>query len=124
MEYEVDDIGTTCEVNIPRIGEVTFSFLEKFTFDEESEKHIKEILENWSECMKDLPSKVSDYLKKTYNKDSIKYSLLEVYIDVDDDYGTFGLMFRLDIDVEHGLGIKFEDFCITKIGPADTAFLR
>jgi len=124
MKYEiVDDIDVECYVSIGGMENVTVVFLEAESYQKECEVWVDKLKNHWDEATKDLHTKVSDYVKNLYKEDIGKYELLDIYIHLEDKMGTFGLMYRLENDTEHGLGVKFEDFKIKKVGPADTAFL-
>ena len=120
MEYEID---VECYISIGGMENVTVTFLEAQSYKKECEVWIDKLKNHWDEATKDLHTKASDYVKNLYKEDIGKYELLNIYIDLEDKMGTFGLMYRLGNDTEHGLGVKFEDFKIKKVGPADTAFL-
>lgn len=124
MKYEIiDDIDVECYTTIGDMGNVTVTFLEAQSYQKECEVWVDKLKSHWDEATKDLHTKVSDYVKNLYKEDIGKYELLDIYIYLDDKMGTFGLMYRLENDIEHGLGVKFEDFKIKKVGSADTAFL-
>jgi len=124
MEYKiVDDIDVECDITIGDIENVTIVFLEAENYKKECEVWIDKLKKYWNEATKDLHSQVSDYVQHLYKEDIGKYELLDIYIDLEDKMGTFGLMYRLENDTEHGLGVKFENFKIKKVGPAETSFL-
>jgi len=122
MTYEVIDEDVECDITIGTEN-FTVIFLEAERYQPECEVWVDKIKTYWDEATKDLHNQVSDYVKKLYKEEIGQYELLDLYIHLEDEMGTFGLMYRLENDTEHGLGVKFEDFKIKKVGPAETAFL-
>lgn len=123
MDYDVTDEGVECTINIGEKDMVTVIFADAFELNDTCKVWISELTKNWYQSTKNIEEHISEYLNRVYSKDSKDYELEHIYIYVEDDIGTFGLMFRLEIDIEHGLGIKFEDFEIKKVGSADIAFV-
>ncbi len=122
MNYEVTDEGLECTISIGKYDMVTVIFSDVLELDEICKVWISEITENWHKSTKNIEEQISKYLNKVYSQDSKDYELEHIYIYTEDDIGTFGLMFRLGIDIEHGLGVKYENFEIKKVGSADIAF--
>ena len=123
MEYKLTDEGLECDIEIGGFQDVTVVFIETYTEKKECEIWIDEIKKHYHNSIKDLDTQAANYVSRIYREKLAKYTLEYVYIDLEDKMGTFGLMYRLENDTEHGLGVKFEDFKIKKVGPAETAFL-
>jgi len=123
MKYKLTDEGLECDIEIDEFQDVTVVFIETYTEKKECEIWIDEIKKHYYNSIKDLDTQAANYVSKIYKEKIAKYTLEYIYIDLEDKIGTFGFMYHLENDIEHGLGVKFEKFQIKKIGAAETAFL-
>jgi len=126
LDYFLDDEGMQTECVIDEFGEndVTLIYLESENIDEYFYKSI-DYLFNHIEKVKEVSDQaIKKYLfEKLGNVSEEPYQLMGVYFFPGESLGNFGLEIRHNSDIEHGIGIYFNNMEVKKIGFGEVAFM-
>ena len=122
MHYRVDDEGVECSIDIDGFGTIIFVFAEAQEFCKNLQYWVDDVKITLPKIYNVIKKNIDEYIRRVYLTNSSIYVLRHVYIYPDDEHGTFGLMFRLDIDTEHGLGVKIDKYQVKKVGAEEVAF--
>lgn len=126
LDYFLDDEGMQAECVIDDFGEstVTLVYLESECTDDYLYDSIEYLLNNAKKIKEVIDDRVEIYLlEKLGNKSEEEYQLMAVYFFLDEGVGKFGLELRHNYDIEHGIGILFNNMEVEKIGFGEVAFM-
>jgi hypothetical protein len=123
--FYTDDEGMSVNITLkaPKSSEVQFIYLEGEVESKHFIESIEEIIDMWDRVFTILIQEVENYSLRVYSKKLGDYEIEKIYISLDDHKGDFGVLIRYEIDVEHGIGVRFHDFKVQKVGGADVSFM-
>ncbi len=123
--FELDDDELRTSLVFKNFGEeeVAVIYLELEEVDDRLLSSLRYFLDNQDEFYNKAMLAIKNYAAKKYNACEFTSKLLTLYIYDEVDRG-YGLLFKSDLDEEHGVGIIFEGLELNKIGSADIIFSR
>lgn len=125
MNSYVGDEGYIIEQCIQ--GElVSFVYLEEFQLDDYFNEKVNLFINFYPKILSYIDSDIYRHVEKVYdvNKNLIvKKQLIKVYFCSDEEEGDYGLIYNLNLDSEHGIGIKLTSWKVTNIGSSEIAFM-
>ncbi len=123
--FELDDDELRTSLVFKNFGEeqVAVIYLELEEVDDRLLSSLRYFLDNQDEFYNKAMLAIKNYAAKKYNTREFTSKLLTLYIYDEVDRG-YGLLFKSDLDEEHGVGIIFEGLELNKISSADIIFSR
>ncbi|EKO3629394.1 hypothetical protein [Vibrio metschnikovii] len=125
MNCYLDDEGFIAELNIED-NLISFVYLEESQQDEYFNNKIQSFKSSYSQLSNMILNSIHVYINNVYpivDQSLVNITLIKVYITPDEDEGDYGLMYSLDLDREHGIGIKLSSWKVSNIGSSEIAFM-
>lgn len=124
LKFYEDDEGVAVDLILKAFGsdEVQCINLESESPDQKMKDDISYLITHQNEFFLKVQSEVNEYCIKTYNQELSGLEIIKIYVFPDKE-NEYGFIFSTTIDKEHGIGVKFKNECIEKIGSSETAFM-
>ncbi|MEB7586135.1 hypothetical protein NGC36_12725 [Serratia rubidaea] len=124
LDFYEDDEGMVTQVVLEEFGsnEVDIIYLESDEVDQQLEDSVDFLREHQNEMSKSVTTAIKAYIKDIYHSDSTGLELMKVYV-FPGEHEEFGLLFRWEGDVEHGVGARLTGLNVVKVGSAEVAFV-
>ncbi|EGT5186409.1 hypothetical protein ACN5L9_003401 [Cronobacter sakazakii] len=124
LTFYVDDEGISVDLVLSAFGEkpVQCINLDTDTVDKKYQADIHFLIEKQNFFLDKITEEAREYCQRVYGCAAKNLLLIKIYLSPETEK-SFGFMFSVDVDPEHGLGLKFNGLRLIKTGSSETAFL-
>ncbi|WP_426347787.1 hypothetical protein [Cronobacter universalis] len=124
LTFYEDDEGISVDLVLSAFGEspVQCINLAADTVDKKYQADIHFLIEKQNSFLEKITEEAREYCQRVYGCAAKNLLLIKIYLSPETEK-SFGFMFSVDVDAEHGLGFKFNGLQLMKTGSSDTAFL-
>ncbi|EPE7491067.1 hypothetical protein ACSMAF_003146 [Cronobacter universalis] len=124
LTFYEDDEGISVNLVLSAFGEspVQCINLDADTVDKKYQADIHFLIEKQNSFLEKITEEAREYCQRVYGCAAKNLLLIKIYLSPETEK-SFGFMFSVDVDAEHGLGFKFNGLQLMKTGGSETAFL-
>ncbi|EIX4100623.1 hypothetical protein RA241_004137 [Cronobacter sakazakii] len=124
LTFYEDDEGISVDLVLSAFGEnpVQCINLDADTVDKKYQADIHFLIKNQNAFFEKITEEAREYCQRVYGCAAKNLLLIKIYLSPETEK-IFGFMFSVDVDPEHGLGLKFNGLQLMKTGSSEAAFL-